>query len=174
MSKVEQTRLNVIIEPIRLEHAEGFRRVYDMVARERKYLAAVEGNPLQRVIDFVANNIARNFPQYVAVSSNHVVGWCDIIPMSLPAHAHAAVLGMGLLPEYRGQGIGLALLEATLRHARLLGLVRVELTVHADNLRAIALYERVGFHIEGTKRDAVFIDGVYKDVVMMASIHRAA
>ena len=40
---------------------------------------------------------------------------------------------MGLLPEWRGRGVGRRLLEATLAKARRSGFKRIELDVHADN-----------------------------------------
>jgi RimJ/RimL family protein N-acetyltransferase len=165
--------MSVVIQRIRTKDIAGFRDVYDAVARERKYLAALEGHSLERTKAFVENNIAMGFPQFVALCDGRVIGWCDIIPMSLSSHAHSATLGMGLLAEYRGRGFGRALIEASLNDARRLGLVRVELTVHADNVRAIALYERVGFKVEGIKKDAVLIDSEYKDIVMMALVDRS-
>jgi RimJ/RimL family protein N-acetyltransferase len=79
-------------------------------------------------------------------------------------------LGMALLPPFRGRGNGTALIQATLSEARRIGLVRFELTVHSDNERAIALYEKVGFKKEGTLKDAALIDGHYKDVILMAIV----
>jgi RimJ/RimL family protein N-acetyltransferase len=70
---------------------------------------------------------------------------------------------MGLLPPFRGRGNGTALINATLNEAWCQTLVRVELAVHVDNARAIALYKKVGFETEGTLKDAVRIDGRYKD-----------
>jgi RimJ/RimL family protein N-acetyltransferase len=155
------------------EHVEGFHRAVDFVARERKYLAFLEAPPLDSTRQFVMNNIAKGYPQFVAVAGGDVVGWCDVIPKSRPIHAHSGVLGMGLLPPFRGRGHGAALIDATLREARRLGLVRFELTVHADNERAIALYERVGFKTEGTMKDAALIDEQYKDVILMAFVDRS-
>jgi hypothetical protein len=37
------------------------------------------------------------------VSAGEVVGWCDILPKSRPVHAHVGVLGVALLPEFRGR-----------------------------------------------------------------------
>jgi RimJ/RimL family protein N-acetyltransferase len=54
--------------------------------------------------------------------------------------------------------------------ARRFGLTRIELTVHADNLRAIALYKSVGFQQEGVLRDASRIDGEYIDSLAMALV----
>jgi L-amino acid N-acyltransferase YncA len=84
--------MNVIIQPIREEDAVGFHQVYDFVARERKYLSATEGPPLERTREFISRNIANGYPQFVAVSAGEVAGWCDIIPMSLPTHRHAGTL----------------------------------------------------------------------------------
>ena len=49
-------------------------------------------------------------------------------------------------------------------------LVRVELTVFADNERAIHLYEKLGFEKEGLKRMTTVRDGKYADEYMMARI----
>jgi diamine N-acetyltransferase len=45
---------------------------------------------------------------------------------------------------------------------------RIELRVHARNLRAIKAYEKVGFVHEGVKREATFCDGVYMDMLTMS------
>ncbi len=158
------------IRPITAEDIEGFHRAVDAVARERKYLAFLEAPPLASAREFVLENIAKGNPQFVAITDGGVAGWCDVIRQTRPIHAHAGVLGMGLLPAYRGRGHGKRLIETTLRAAQRVGLSRVELTVHADNPRAIALYERVGFVREGIKRRATCIDGRFGDMIMMAII----
>lgn len=75
---------------------------------------------------------------------------------------------MGLVPDYRGQGLGRRLIDAALDKARQERFIRVELSVHADNARAIALYEKVGFLPEGVLRRSVLIDGRFIDTVTMA------
>jgi RimJ/RimL family protein N-acetyltransferase len=79
---------------------------------------------------------------------------------------------MGIVRAYRGRGLGTRLINATLEAAFGAGFVRVELDVHADNARAISLYERVGFVREGIVRDAVYVDGEYRDAITMALIRR--
>ena len=161
------------IERIAPEHIEGFHHAVDCVARERKYLAFFEAPPLASTRQFVMNNIENGYPQFVAIADGAVVGWCDVIPKQRPVHAHCGVLGMGLLPAFRGRGLGAALTSATLTEARRRRLVRIELTVHADNSRAVALYERIGFKTEGVLRDAVRLDGRYKDLILMAIVDRS-
>lgn len=158
----------IAVEPIRSEHVESFHKALDTVSRERRYLTFLEAPPLESVRAFVVGNIANGHPQFVALDGETVVGWCDIRRSERPSQAHRGTLGMGIIPGYRDHGLGRRLITTTLGQARAIGLHRVELDVHADNPRAIALYEKVGFVREGVARDAVFIDGRYIDSVGMA------
>jgi RimJ/RimL family protein N-acetyltransferase len=156
------------IVPIREDYIDGFHRTLDFVARERRYLAFLEAPPIEEVRGFVRDIIKRGYPQYVAIASDDVVGWCDVVPMNRPVFAHIGVLGMGLLPPFRRRGIGTDLIRATLTAARTFGLHRVELTVWENNTGAIELYKKAGFAIEGLRRDAVQIDGVLENALAMA------
>jgi ribosomal protein S18 acetylase RimI-like enzyme len=158
----------VEIVPIAQDHIESFHRALDFVARERRYLSFLEAPPLEQVRAFVLDNIKQGYPQLVAVSAGQVVGWCDVVPKPRPIYAHGGVLGMGLLPEFRGQRLGDRLIRHTLAAARTFGLSRVELSVRENNAGAIALYNRVGFEIEGLQCNATRVDGVYENVVLMA------
>jgi ribosomal protein S18 acetylase RimI-like enzyme len=161
---------SVEIVPIAQDHIESFYRALDFVARERRYLSFLEAPPLEQVGAFVLDNISHGYPQLVAVSAGQVIGWCDVVPKPRPIYAHAGVLGMGLLPEFRGQGLGGRLIQQTLAAARAFGLNRVELSVRENNAGAIALYKRVGFEIEGLQRNATRVEGVYENVVLMATL----
>ncbi len=81
---------------------------------------------------------------------------------------HAGRMGMGVLPDYRGAGLGRRLLTETLEAARAIGIERVELEVFASNEAAIALYGRLGFVVEGIKKRARKLDGKYDDDLIMA------
>jgi RimJ/RimL family protein N-acetyltransferase len=48
-----------------------------------------------------------------------------------------------------------------------MNLHRVELDTFEDNTRAIKCYEKCGFKIEGCKRKARYVNGEYKDIVIM-------
>ncbi|WP_145638027.1 GNAT family N-acetyltransferase [Neorhizobium alkalisoli] len=161
---------SIAIEPIREDHVESFRQALDIVARERKYLIFLEAPSVEQMRAFVLDNIAAGHPHRVAVAGGEVVGWCDIRRLARDAQAHCGVLGMGVIPGYRDRGLGRKLILSALEAAKHAGLRRVELHAHADNTRAIALYEKVGFLHEGIARDAVRIDGRYIDSVLMAKI----
>ncbi len=165
------TNAEIRIVPIAAEYIDGFHKALDTVAHEREYLTLLEAFPLEETRAFVLGMIESGNPQFVALAEKEVVGWCDISRHAFASHAHAGKLGMGIIPAYRGKGLGRRLLEAALRAARETGIERVELSVHADNHRAIALYEKVGFVREGLARKSVRIDGRYKDAIHMALLH---
>jgi ribosomal protein S18 acetylase RimI-like enzyme len=69
-----------------------------------------------------------------------------------------------------GQGVGTGLLAEAKRWAASVGLHRLELTVMAHNHRAISLYERMGFDVEGRRSQCLAIDGRFVDELYMAVI----
>ena len=156
------------IVPIRPEHIAGFREALGSVARERRFLALIDAPPMEWATEFVSNNIARGFAQFVALDGDMVIGWCDIIPHPRPGFGHGGHVGMGVVQGWRRQGIGQALLEACIQKAFASGLTRIELEVYADNPGAIALYRRLGFEEEGWKKRARILDGRCQDIVLMA------
>jgi len=161
------------IVPITEAHIQGFWSAVDSVARERKYLAFLEGPPIHSTRDFVLNNINGNWPQVVALSNSEIIGWCDITSLDRPIFAHIGSLGMGVLAPYRGQGVGTALISAALQRARVKGLTRIELTVRENNTAAIALYKKFGFVVEGIHTNGVCIDGQYENHIFMALLFDA-
>ena len=162
------------IVPIAEEHIEGFRAGLDSVARERRYLLFLEAPPPEDVSKFLRNNIRKGYPQYVALVGDRVVGWCDVLPIDRPTRAHNGVLGIAVLAEFRGCGIGTALLREALPGARAFGFTRIELGYRGGNSRVAALYDRFGFVREGVQRKAVRVDGVYEDLICMALVHDQA
>jgi ribosomal protein S18 acetylase RimI-like enzyme len=70
---------------------------------------------------------------------------CFIGFSSFKAKPLVNVHDLAVAPQFRGRGIGKALLEAVAADARALGCGKVTLEVRADNARAIDLYRRVGF-----------------------------
>jgi ribosomal protein S18 acetylase RimI-like enzyme len=159
------------IIPIEKQYIEGFCAAVDSVSREHKYLAFLEGPPIDMAEDFVLNNLKYHWPHLVALAEGKVVGWCDITALDRPVFAHAGSLGIGVLASYRGHGIGRALIQAALEKAKQKALTRIELTVRENNKPAIALYKKFGFLEEGLHVNAVCINGVYEHHISMALLY---
>jgi RimJ/RimL family protein N-acetyltransferase len=150
-------------------HFESLYQALDTVAREKKYLAQIQAPLWEQSLAFYRNVLAEGFPHVVAVDAgDRVVGWCDVSPVFGHSRAHIGILGIALLPEARGRGLGTQLLQAAIDRSWARGLTRIELSVRADNLNAKALYERLGFEHEGLARRASLIDGIYHDAFRMA------
>ena len=160
----------VTIRPISQADIEGFHSCIDSVARERKYLGFTQAAPIDGTRKSLVEDMERGVIRLIALDNAKIVGWCHIKPDSLEGFTHTGWLGMGILQEYRHQGIGSALLHQSLAEARNRGMERVELSVFASNLGAIRLYEKFNFQTEGRKKKARKLDGTYDDIIIMALI----
>ena len=160
--------MNFRIVPMAEQYIDGFHAALDGVSKERRYLLFLEAPAPDDVRRFVLGNLRRGCPHRIALMQERVVGWCDVLPIDRPTRAHCGVLGIAVLAEYRGRGIGSALLRASLEEARRIGFTRVELSYRSGNAAVGALYERFGFFLEGRQRKAVLVDGQYEDLICMA------
>ena len=88
-----------------------------------------------------------------------------------PRKRHVASIALLVHPEYQRKGLGEKLLTAILDIAdQWLMLKRVELTVIEGNEAAIALYQKLGFEIEGVIKAAVISEGQYKNEIIMGRL----
>ncbi len=156
------------IIPTAKVHIEDFNKALGVVAREKRYITIEKKPPLAKTRGFLKEVIKKGYPQLVAMDGDKLAGWCDIIPGSKPTTKHVGNMGVILLPEYRGQGLGEKLIKATIKVAKKKGVKRVELGVVSDNRNAISLYLKLGFEVEGLKKKDLLLDGEYKDCIMMA------
>jgi L-phenylalanine/L-methionine N-acetyltransferase len=85
---------------------------------------------------------------------------------------HVMTLGIGVAASEQRQGIGRSLMQAMLDWADNWGQVlRIELTVYADNAAAIALYQQFGFVHEGTHHAHALRAGEYVTTLSFARLH---
>jgi RimJ/RimL family protein N-acetyltransferase len=72
-------------------------------------------------------------------------------------------------PKGRDRGLGSEATKLIVDYGfRSLGLHRIELSVFAFNPRAQRVYEKAGFRVEGTARDALRFDGAWIDAIYMS------
>ncbi len=76
-------------------------------------------------------------------------GYCWTAEILRPGHEGGTAIGrihmMGIVPEFRGQGLGKQILRSGLDHLESKGIQTVELTTDNENLAAFSLYKRSGF-----------------------------
>ena len=106
----------------------------------------------------------------LAIANGGIIGLSSVIGVSQrKATQHVVGLGNDVAKEWRGRGVGTAmmreLVEWSRQHPQI---VRLELEVFTRNATAIHLYKKLGFIEEGIRRKAYFKEGVYLDSLMMA------
>ncbi|MBI2768094.1 MAG: GNAT family N-acetyltransferase [Burkholderiales bacterium] len=109
----------------------------------------------------------------VAVSEEGIVGMAALhVQHPGLRRAHVRGLGIGIAPAWQARGVGRRLITRLLDWAdNWAGVLRVELVVHADNDRAIALYRGLGFVEEGLHKAYALKNGRYVDTFSMARMH---
>ena len=156
---------------IRAVNSDDYRDIYEMstcpgVIRETLQLPYVS---LDKRRDWL-NNMSPDEYMLVAEVDGSVVGSIGI-RRGKDRLAHVAGLGMSVHDDYQNRGIGTELMRAILDMTdNWLNIRRVELDVYTDNLRAVHLYKKFGFEIEGVRRDFAFRDGEYVDAYHMARL----
>lgn len=99
-----------------------------------------------------------------------LVGVLSVSGESRPEESHAGTFGLSVDKDWRGCGIGGALIDALVEWAGTHGVTRLQAYVFITNPRALALYERYGFEKEGLCRGAVVRDGRPIDVWLIARL----
>jgi RimJ/RimL family protein N-acetyltransferase len=150
------------------EDADACAAVMAVIAEEGRWILTEA--PFD-VAEWALGMQARDDPVWVLLSDDdgRILGHLGL--HAVPRAPGVVTLGMGLLPEARGRGGGSALLDAALAHAAADGVHRVELEVFPENARAIGLYVKHGFVVEGLKREHwLRKDGTRRDSLLMARL----
>ena len=107
----------------------------------------------------------------VAEAGGGIVGELSLKAIS-PRRAvqHVATLGMSVKQDWRGKGVGRALMTDAIAWAPSAGIKRIELYVYCRNAPAIALYEKFGFAVEGRRKAFIREGNEYLDDFVMARV----
>ncbi|WP_434400525.1 GNAT family N-acetyltransferase [Planococcus sp. 11815] len=107
---------------------------------------------------------------FIACEEHQVLGYLIVQNENPRRISHRAYIVMGVHSDSRGKGVGKALFSHVIAWAKSVDLHRLELTVIAENVSAVALYQKMGLEIEGVKRDSLFINDGYVDEYYMAKL----
>ena len=114
---------------------------------------------------------------FAALVDDVIVGSSSVRRPKILRLRHIGRFAVGLDPAHRALGLGRALMERAIEWAldgpgcRSGGIRRLELNVFADNTPAIALYESLGFEVEGCRRDFLRRDdGTFVDDLCMVRL----
>lgn len=115
------------------------------------------------------SNSARGY-SVVLESHDKIIGHAFLEPHKLEVTSHVVFLTIAIHEGHQGQGWGKILMNHLIEWAKANPLIeKFELQVRSSNLRAIKLYEQLGFQQEGRKTKQIKIaPGQYLDNVYMA------
>jgi len=99
-----------------------------------------------------------------------LLGYVEAVGGRHERDRHVAYVVIGVRASAAGRGIGTALMHELSAWAARHGVHRLELTVMAHNERAIALYRRSGYEVEGVRRHSIRLDGSDVDELWMARL----
>ena len=104
----------------------------------------------------------------VAEDEGQLLGYLGMTRLKQRRVKHIAKLVCGVANQASGRGIGKSLLQAAIQRAQDSGVTRIELTVAATNHRARKLYEKLGFELEGYRKQSLRIENTLQDECYMA------
>jgi L-amino acid N-acyltransferase YncA len=104
----------------------------------------------------------------VAELFGEVVGWAALSPASTRRCYHGvAENSVYVAREARGAGVGVALLEALIAGAEAAGIWTIQTSIFPENRASLALHERCGFRVVGTRMRVAKRDGIWRDTVFL-------
>lgn len=80
----------------------------------------------------------------------------------------ATVMNIAVLPQARGRGLGKQLLSTALNELRQQGVSRCLLEVRESNRAALALYQSLGFGVDGVRKGYYPVASGREDALMMS------
>ncbi|GAB7028691.1 N-acetyltransferase family protein [Streptomyces sp. NPDC021749] len=104
----------------------------------------------------------------VALDDEAVVGWAAVVPVSdRCAYAGVVEHSVYVHPGARGRGVGSALLTALIASTKAAGVWTIQSGIFPENVAGLALHERAGFRVIGTRERIGRHDGRWRDVVLV-------
>ena len=103
------------------------------------------------------------------MATGELVG--EALLWGIDLHNRSAHLGISLRPAFRGKHLGTDIVRVLCRYGfAVRGLHRLQVDTLADNDAMIGAATRAGFVLEGTLRQAAWVDGSFADEVILSRL----
>lgn len=123
------------------------------VRKEKEFLQNIQSSILEKIFLFEIEN--------------KIVGMCSIEGINKIRIKHRVDLAITVLKNYWGNKIGEKLIDYAIEYCKSNCIKKIELTVRIDNKRALKLYKKFGFEIEGEIKNFIYLNGNYYNCYYM-------
>jgi RimJ/RimL family protein N-acetyltransferase len=142
------------------QDAQALQRLLQQLGQETPYLE-LDVAELAAPVATLATGIARVYDAannllLLALSGETPIGLVRVQTADTVQQQYSGEVGIAILKDYWGLGLGQILLSEMLAWAQDTALVRLALTVQTRNQRARHLYEKLGFKTEGILEQAIY------------------
>ena len=164
----------MLVRQITISDAENFGFLTQQVEMTSKFMLWEAGerkantDQQRKMIERICSE--DNSTILVAEEKGQLIGFLMAIGGNARRNKHSVYIVVGILKDSRGKGVGTNLFEELEKWALAHQIHRLELTVVTRNVAGLALYQKMGFEIEGTKRHSLFIDGEFVDEYYMSKL----
>lgn len=172
-SKQEQQDI-LIIREAETEDARAFIHLQETIYSETDFMLYGKSEQKQSVQGIRKRleewKQSRNSNLFLAIMNGEYAGYLVIIGGPSPRASHRASVVIGVKQAFSNKGIASTLMYHGENWAKNVGIEKLELTVIKENIIAQKLYNKLGFELEGTRKNALRIHGQYVDEYYMGKM----
>lgn len=161
------------VRAIREEDAERFLHMLLELDRQTELMMYEVGErpiDVKNILSALYTLKGRESLLLIVDTGEKIVGFLGADRGEFRRNKYTAYITVGILEEYRNQGLGSAMFKQMEDWARGCEIKRLELTVMCHNTQAVRLYEKRGFFIEGIRKKSMYINNKFIDEYYMGKI----
>lgn len=117
-----------------------------------------------------ASHDSENSIILIALENDRIIARAELSGYGAARIRHRAVFSISVRKDRWNRGIGTEMLQRIVGEAKKMDIKVIELEAITDNARAIALYHKAGFVDIGIYQKYFYVNGTYKDAVIMQKI----
>jgi RimJ/RimL family protein N-acetyltransferase len=165
----------MIIRHIQEEDVDVFLELRKKIDGETQFMLFEPGErktTVEQQLEQIKNILSNGNSTILVAESDagQLVGFLTATGGKAQRNKHSVEIVIGILKAFTGQKIGRKLFTELQSWAISRNIHRLGLGLMTRNETALALYTKMGFELEGRKRDAFYVDGRYIDEYIMSKL----
>ncbi|WP_051251862.1 GNAT family N-acetyltransferase [Psychrilyobacter atlanticus] len=159
------------LEPMIVEDAKNLHEFFNQIARETNFVTFEEfESPSEKVCKSIIESAkeAPNYAYCIKKDGKIITSLIATTRNGRLRERHKSNFGIAVSKKHWGKGIGSLLIEKVIDESKKNSISKITLKVNEKNTRAIKLYKKYGFEIEGIYKKDRLVNGVMETGISMA------